>query len=346
VSHVSVEVSAAVHSDESTWDAFVDDSPDAEAGHRWGYHQMLAEMFGLEVIRLAATRGGVCVAVLPLVHQKSFVGRFLTSVPYLNYAGILGRDTEARASLADAARETAKGLGVDRLELRGRDGSDLPIATWRGKACYVLDLPTEPDVLWGRLTAKLRSQVKRPKKAGFEARVVGAEGRPIFYGLFARRWHELGSPVLPEAFFENLEHRFPGRLEYVVVERGACVGAAGAILVVGDRVEIPWAASAREHDPAGVNMLLYWTALERAIVLGARSFDFGRSTPGSGNSRFKLQWGSVEHPLGWNVHVARDRGRIAERGGEARSLAASLWRRLPRPLAGRIGPFLAARIPY
>jgi FemAB-related protein (PEP-CTERM system-associated) len=346
VSPESVEVVAAADSDEKAWEAFVDESPDAEAGHRWGFHQMLDDMFGLDVVRLVAKRNGTWVAVLPLVHQKSFVGRFLTSVPYLNYAGILGRDLEGRSALAGAAAAAAERLGVDRLEIRGRDGSHLPIETWLGKASYALELPTDSATLWGRLAAKLRSQIKRPTKAGFEARVLGADGRSAFYRLFARRWHELGSPVLPEAFFENLEARFPGRLEFVVVERGTDVGAVGALLVMGNRVEIPWAASAREHDPAGVNMLLYWSALERAMTLGASSFDFGRSTPGSGNARFKLQWGSSEHPLGWNVQVARKRGRIAERGTETRSVAATLWRRLPRPLAGRLGPFLAARIPY
>jgi FemAB-related protein (PEP-CTERM system-associated) len=341
-----VEVFEAEARDEPSWKAFTDSAPDVEAGHRWSFHQMLDEVFGQKVVRLAARRGTTWVAVLPLVHQRSFVGRFLTSVPYLNYAGVLGRDPEARSLLARAAADAADRLGVDRLEIRGRDGSDLPIATWNGKASYLLELPSEPEALWGRLPAKVRSQVKRPKKDGFEGRVSERAGRTLFYPLLARRWHELGSPVLPESFFEALEDRFAGDLEYVVVERGTQVAAAGALLAVGNRVEIPWAASAGEHDRVGVNMLLYWTALERAAARGARVFDFGRSTPGSGNARFKLQWGAEERTLGWNVRAKNGRGRAAESGDARRGLVAASWRRLPAFVAGRLGPFLAARIPY
>jgi FemAB-related protein (PEP-CTERM system-associated) len=345
VSAEGVEVFEAGAQDEPSWKAFTDACPEAEVGHRWSFHQMLHEVFGQTVVRLAARRGETWVAVLPLVYQRSFVGRFLTSVPYLNYAGVLGCDAEARMSLARAAANTADRLRIDRLEFRGRDGSDLPVPTWQGKSSYVLDLRSEPQELWGRLPAKVRSQVKRPKKDGFEGRVVERGGRTLFYPLLARRWHELGSPVLPESFFETLEDRFASDLEYVVVERGRTVAAAAAMFAVGDRVEIPWAASAGEHDRAGVNMLLYWTALERATARGARSFDFGRSTPSSGNARFKLQWGAVEHPLLWNVRVRGDRGRASEPGGRGRAWAAAIWRRLPAAAARSLGPALAARVP-
>jgi FemAB-related protein (PEP-CTERM system-associated) len=346
VSRAPVELSVAESSDEDAWKAFVDSVPGAEVGHRWAFHEILVEVFGLEIVRLVARRGNDWVGVLPLVHQRSFVGRFLTSVPYLNYAGVLGTDADARASLASSAIQKGAELGVDRLELRGRDGADLPIDVWPGKASYELELPGASEALWASLAAKLRSQVKRPKKEGFEARVAGPEERDSFYALLARRWHELGSPVLPRRFFTSLERRFSGDLEYVLVARGGTIAAAGALLATSDRVEIPWAASVRAHDPAGVNMLLYWASLERAIARGARWFDFGRSTPGSGNARFKLQWGAVERPLGWNVRVLRARGRTAERGAGTRDLAASLWRKLPGPIAGRLGPYLAARIPY
>ena len=85
-------------------------------------------------------RDGRPVGLLPLVFQKSLVGRFLTSVPYLNYAGILSQDQEARSELAHAAGDLADRLQAQRLELRGRDGGDLPLPAWEGKSGYTLDL--------------------------------------------------------------------------------------------------------------------------------------------------------------------------------------------------------------
>lgn len=347
-SAVDARVFLAAESDRAAWDGFVATQAQAESAHRWEFHEALRRVFGLDVYRFVAARAGRFAGVLPVVLQKSVVGRFLTSVPYLNHAGVLSADLECRAALARAAAALAAELRADRLELRGRDGANLPIDTWPGKAQYVLALPRTPAELWESLGAKLRSQVRRPGKEGFEARVVapaGGEGRNLFYPLLARRWHELGSPVLPERFFAALEAAFPTELEYVVVERRGAA-AAGILLRCRDEVEIPWAASSGEHDRAGVNMLLYWKALERAIETGAARFDFGRSTPGSGNARFKTQWGALERPLHWNVAVKGGAGRSAERESRSRGLVAAAWRMLPGFVAAKLGPVLAARIPY
>ncbi|MBZ5638253.1 MAG: GNAT family N-acetyltransferase [Acidobacteriia bacterium] len=328
------------------WRDFVSRFPDAEIGHRWEYLDLLGDVFGHGPLRLVAKRGERWVGILPLVVQKSFLGRFVTSVPYLNYAGVLASDPEARAGLAEEAMEQARRLGADRLELRGREGGDLPIDAWRGKCSYALALDGGTEVLQRGLGAKLRAQIKRPLKEGYAARVDGPGGYGLFYPLLVRKWHELGSPVLPRAFFERLGAVFGDDVSYSIVEKNGQPVAAGALLRSGERVEIPWAASLREHDRFGVNMLVYWTALEFAVARGARVFDFGRSTPGTGNARFKLQWGASESALVWNVFARGRSGRSVEKGDERRSVAAAVWRRLPRSLTSRLGPFLAARIPY
>jgi FemAB-related protein (PEP-CTERM system-associated) len=346
MNEMGATVTEATPGDRAGWDGFVAAHPCGEAGHRWALLDALHEVFGQRGVRLVAKRGEAIVGVLPLVVQKSFVGHFATSVPYLNYAGVLGDDVIIRRVLTESAGRIAESEGVDRLELRGRDGSDLPIPVWPGKNGYTLDLPKSEDELNGRLGAKLRSQIKRPSKEGC---VVGIEdparGRGAFYGLLARKWHELGSPLLPQSFFEAMEAVFESDLDYVVVRRNDVPVAAGVLLRSGSRVEIPWAASDRSFDRISVNMLLYWGAIARAIERRAATFDFGRSTPGSGNARFKLQWGAVEHPLLWNVRTRGDRGRSSEPGGRGRSWAAAIWRRLPAAAARSLGPALAARVP-
>jgi FemAB-related protein (PEP-CTERM system-associated) len=341
-----VAVVEAGASDRERWEAFVAAAPDAELGHLWSLHDVLAARFGAGITRLVARAGSEWLAVLPLALQRSVLGRFMTSMPYVNHGGVLGRDPAARALLATAAGERARRLGVDRLELRGKAGDDLPLPAWHGKHGYVLELPPAADLLWGSLTAKLRSQVRRAGKAGWSSRIAGGAAQAAFYDLFARRWHELGSPVLPRRFFDDLERALDSALDYVLVERDGEAAAAGVLVETSGTVEIPWAASALEHNRDGVNMLLYWTALERAVARGARRFDFGRSSPDAGNARFKLQWGAREIPLGWNVWIGSARGRAAERGAGGRGFVATLWRRMPGPLVRQVGPLLAARIPY
>ena len=151
------------------WQAFVAGDAEAEAGHDWGFHDALRELFGQPVFRLAAVRGEEWVGVLPLVWQKSLMGRFLTSVPYLNYAGVLAADPQARVALAEAADSLAGRLDAHRLEIRGRDGSDLPVESWEGKSSYSIDLPETPEPLWKALGAKVRAQVKRPRREGYSS---------------------------------------------------------------------------------------------------------------------------------------------------------------------------------
>ncbi len=340
-----LQVRQAQPADARRWEEFTAASAGAELGHLWNYHELMADVFRLEIVRLIACRGSEWLGVLPLVLQKSVLGRFLTSVPYLNYAGVLGDDGEARVALANEARALADRRGVDRLELRGRRGSDLPIEIWPGKSSFVLDLPPDPEPLWKAIGSKVRSQVKRPRKEGYTTRRLGRGGHRSFYPLLARRWHELGSPVLPKRFFSNLEEVLADSIDYVLVEKDGVTVAAGLIAQCGSRVEIPWAASAREHNRFGVNMLLYWAAIERSIGRGAEVFDYGRSTPGTGNARFKLQWGAREEALEWCVHAPSSKGRTSERGDGRRGLAAAIWRRLPSGFARWVGPRLAARIP-
>lgn len=332
--------------DREAWEEFLlQGSQPAEFGQHWAFHDLLSEVLRLQVIRLAARRGSRWVGVLPLALQHSFLGTFLTSLPYLDYGGVHGSDPEAREALAREALKLAQFYRADRLELRGRNGQDLPIATWRGKSSYVRELPADSAMLWEGLGAKVRAQIKRPMKEGYSARIVEQNGHKRFYPLLARRWHELGSPILPERFFSRLTEIFAGSIDYVFVERDSDLAAAGALIHCGGRAEVCWAASATEHNRFGVNMLVYWAALERAIERRAHALGFGRSTPGSGHARFKLQWGAKEEPLHWNVHIASRRGSAAEQHTEQRQLAAAVWRRIPAFLAQRLGPALAARIP-
>ena len=332
--------------DRLDWDRFVSRTPDSEAAHRWDYHMLLAELFGARLFRLIAWRDDRIVGILPLVYQKSLVGRFLTSVPYLNHAGVSSEDPEARERLAEEAGNIAAVVGAQRLELRGRQGDDLPLPQWLGKSGYTLDLSAGTEALWKQLKSKVRAQVRRPTKEGYTTRVVGGADYDIFYRVLARRWHQLGSPILPRRFFDRLGRVFGDDLRFVLVEKDARAVAAGALLEWRRRVEIPWAASDLEHNRFGVNMLLYWTAIESAVSASAREFDFGRSTPGTGNAKFKLQWGAIESPLVWNVQTAGGQGDASVRGAGRRDLVARTWRRLPSFIVGRLGPFLAARIPY
>src|SRR5690606_679671 len=114
---VSIHVTSTAPSD---WDAYVERHPSASAYHRARAVSIGAEAFGLPTIYVAARgHGGELKGVLPLVEQSSFAfGKFLSSVPFFTYGGLLSDDDGTTAAIADAAVDIAKSRRVDHLELR------------------------------------------------------------------------------------------------------------------------------------------------------------------------------------------------------------------------------------
>ena len=70
--------------------------------------------------------------------------------------------------------------------------------------------------------------------------------------------------------------------------------------------------------------------MEQMIAHGVRVFDFGRRcTPGSGNHRFKQQWGGTDVPLPWLQWSPRNVAATPSPERPAYRLAIAAWRRLP-----------------
>jgi serine/alanine adding enzyme len=333
------------------WDAFAEASPDGSFCHWSGWHPIIAEVMGGEPLYLAARdREGALAGILPLVGVESLLfGRYLVSMPFLNYGGPLG-STAAREALARAAREAAEERGADLLELRSRSASDdeasaAGLRLNRRKVTVVLPLPDDPEVLWtDGLRSKVRSQVRRPMKEGLETR-FGPEEVGAFYHVFERHMRDLGTPVLPRRLFQSLPAVFEDRVRFAAVYRDGVPVAGGCGFLHGSEFEMTWASSLREHSRAAPNMLLYWRMMERAIEDGATAFNFGRCTPGSGTHRFKSQWGGEDEPLDWMVWSPGEATATPNPEQGRYGLAVRLWRKVPVGVARVLGPPLARRIP-
>ena len=82
-----------------------------------------------------------------------------------------------------------------------------------------------------------------------------------------------------------------------------------------------------------------------AIAEGRSIFDFGRSSPGSGPHKYKLQWGAGDLPLRvstWSVTGSHDP--FATESAKWR-IGSRVWRRLPAFVTARAGPWLRGQLP-
>jgi FemAB-related protein (PEP-CTERM system-associated) len=331
--------------EEARWDAFVAAQPDGTFCHLSGWRRVMKDVLGHDSFYCIATGAeGAWEGVLPLVRVRGGVfGDYLLSMPFLNYGGALGTPS-AREVLGKHAAELAARMGVGLLELRTRTPSVDTLTENTRKVTVLLPLPSTPEALWGGFSSKLRSQIRRPQKAGMQVR-FGADQLDAFYRVYARNMRDLGTPVLTRRFFDALPAHFADELIVCAVYAGDEPVAAGAGFLWQGEFEITWASSVREFNRDAPNMLLYWSLMEHMIARGATVFNFGRCTPDGGTHRFKLQWGGETVPLPWRQWSPSG---VSSTPNSERGLfntATRVWSRLPLPLANWIGPLVARHLP-
>lgn len=333
---------------DTEWDGYVRTQDGWTHFHLIGWRTVLARVFRHECLYLVAreTTSGQIAGVLPLVRVRSLLfGHYLVSMPFLNYGGPLG-SIEAMKALVANAVSLAGRAAVKLLELRNRTALPIDLPVSHRKLTVVLDLPSDANALFASLPAKLRSQIRRPRKDGVTVR-FGAEEVGAFHQVFAHHMRDLGTPALPKAFFDALADVFPDDVHFAVAYHDGRPIACGCGFLWNGEFEITWASALRSHSAMSPNMLVYWELMERMTRAGAHLFNFGRCSPDSGTHRFKMQWGGREEPLWWYQHVGVGNGHAStpspDRGIFA--LATRAWQRLPVPIATRLGPSIVRYIP-
>lgn len=322
--------------------------PVAHPDHDPRWPLVLADAFGHVPYLLEAERNGRSVGTLALCLVAGPVfGRFLVSLPFLNSGGVTTEDDDVAAALVDRAADLAAELNCKHLELRHERRVRSPRlgATVETKVHMRMGLPGDAETLWKGLKAKVRNQVRKGQSQGFDVAWGGAERVDDFYAVFCRNMRDLGTPVFPRRLFATIAERFPDEAEFCVVRDGTRPVAAGLLLHGETVTEVPCASALRSENRRNPNMLMYWHLLERAVARGATTFDFGRCTKDGPTHSFKKQWGAQPSPAVWQYHVREGEvGTVRKESGKF-ALMIGAWRRLPLPVANRLGPLIVRGIP-
>lgn len=331
--------------DAAEWDAFVREQPEWTHFHGYGWRSIMQRVFGHESPYLCARdREARLAGILPLVWVKSrLFGRYLVSLPFLNYGGPLGSELAVRALVDAASQEAQRGRAL-LLELRS--AHELPTELPRSdrKITVRLSLAADEEAMWSRLASKVRSQIRRPTKDGYIAR-TGLEELEAFYTVFAHHMRDLGTPVLPRSFFSEIVSTFRDSVRIATAYLGQVPVAAAFGFRWADRFELTWASALLAHKKAAPNMLVYWELIRNCVREGVTEFDFGRCTPGSGTHRFKRQWGGVDAPLYWYQRADRPDTHTPSPDDSAYAWGPRLWRHLPVRVATLLGPRIVRFIP-
>lgn len=344
-------VALAGEADRSAWDTFLTSrvsgsgSGSVSGYHEWAWRTVFRRSFGHDCFYLIARRAaGELEGILPLVEVKGLLfGRMLTSLPFVNYGGMVASSEAVAHELIDSAIELARQRGCDHIELRHtrRQFADLPCKQHK----VAMQLRLEPN-MWDRIDRKVRNQIRKAQKSGLTAEIGGAEALSDFYAVFARNMRDLGTPVYARRFFEEVLRAFPDRARALIVRLEGKAVAAAVSYRTGATMEVPWASSIRDYNALCPNHILYWKVIESALADGCEILDFGRSTPDEGTYKFKEQWGAAPVPLHWEYCLLRN-GHLPDHSPKNPKfrLAIEAWKRCPLWLANTAGPLIVRWIP-
>ena len=326
---------------------FVAEHPEGTPFHRPTWLRAVAQGTGNAAIALVAERGGKLTGFLPLseVHSPLF-GRMLASSGFGVAGGVLALDERSGKALLGGLEELALRRSCPSAELRGgmlpkeRTGWKIRFDSHCGFAAPLAE-DDEAQLSW--IPRKQRAEVRKGLAGELDVSVgTSADDRAAHYAVYAESVRNLGTPVFPFSLFEAVLDGFAADADILTIRhRGKPVASVLSLYHQG-AVMPYWGGGTWDARRLRANDRMYFELMLHARRRGCRSFDFGRSKTGSGPADFKKNWGFQAEPLGyasWTAPGAHARDADPTSGKHAARIA--LWKRLPLPLANRIGPHIS-----
>ena len=310
--------------------------------HRPAWLSAIERGTGQRASGLVAEQGGALVGWLPLseIHSPVF-GRMLASSGFAVGGGALAECDDTALALCRAAEELAVRLACPTIELRGGPAP----GDWQHRAdshCgFAAPLAPDDEAQLLAIPRKQRAEVRKGLDSDLQVTVGTSEGdRAAHYAVYAESVRNLGTPVFPRALFEAV---LAGLEADILTVRHRGVPVASVLTLYHAGAALPYLGGGTAHArPLRANDRMYFELMRHARARGCTTFDFGRSKTGSGAYNFKRNWGFEPEPLAYASWTAPGaRARDADPCSERHSARIALWKRLPLPLANRLGPLIA-----
>ncbi len=335
------------------WDAFVQSSTVGVIYHLSAWRRILSEAFPHirgTVLALRERADGPIVAGLPVYTVRSWLlGNHVSSVPYATFCDPL---IETAEQLERLLRELEPMRRRDRnrfVEIRSTKMSGLLARSGLcGRANYkhhYLRLDRAPDALFASFSkSSIRQKATKATREGVSVEErEGEDALRTCHAILSDTRARLSLPILPYRFFKAMErHLAPRHMKLLFAVHDGKPVACHLILVFKDTWISEHSGSVDAAD-SGVNQLLYWETIKRAVEDGASIFSFGRtSVTNEGLLSYKRRWNAVEEDLvdfslqpdGCNADSLTAREHSA-----AYKLVRSMLARAPRPLYKAIGAY-------
>lgn len=310
--------------------------------HRPAWLRAVERGTGQRAFGLVAEKRGTLVGWLPLtqVHSPVF-GRAMVSSGFAVGGGPLAASRSTAFALCTAACELAGRRACGSVELRGGAAP----ADWAlrsdSHANFAAPLAPDDESQLLAIPRKQRAEVRKGLERGFAVEIdAGERNRAAHYAVYAESVRNLGTPVFPRTLFDAVLDALDSDI-LTILQSGAPVASVLTIYHRGAAMPY-WGGGTHAARASRANERMYFELMRHARGRGCTQFDFGRSKVGSGAFAYKKNWGFVPTPLTYAIWTAPGaEPRDADPASSAHAAKIALWRRLPLPVANRLGPLIA-----
>jgi serine/alanine adding enzyme len=332
---------------ESQWKNYLQKNDSGSFAHQIEWKTILEKSFNQKPFYLMAVDENQIAGILPLFYYSSLLfGKFLISLPWLDYGGACADSNEIQEKLINRAIEITREKKCKFLELRSVTSEDQSLVTKTSKVAFILELEPDPEKAWRKIDSKARNQVRKAQKSNLEVIFGREENIDQFYSVFSLNMRDLGTPVWTKELFKNILTYFPDKSEIALVKLENKIIGGALILYFRDMLTVPSASSLVSYLSYCPNNILYWEIIKRGCLKGFKKFNFGRSSWNSGTYNFKKQWVKEPTQLLWQYYLNTVKD-LPELNPESPgfSLAIKLWRKLPLTWANFFGPRIVRNLP-
>jgi len=310
--------------------------------HRPAWLRAVERGTGQRARGLLAEKGGTVTGWLPLteVHSPIF-GRMLASSGFAVGGGVLGAPDKTATALCRAAEEYATRLSCSTVELRGGHAPRSWTQRTDSHSGFEAPLAGDDEAQLLAIPRKQRAEVRKGLEQDLRVEIgSGARDVAACHAVYAESVRNLGTPVFPRALFDAAVGELDA--DILTLFHGGEPVASVLSFYHGGAVLPYWGGGTRAARVLRANDRMYYELMLHARRRGCERFDFGRSKTESGAWYFKKNWGFEPEPLSYASWTAPGAAtRDADPNSERHAARIALWKRLPLPIANRLGPLIA-----
>lgn len=332
---------------ENQWLIFLSSNENSTFYHRIEWKDIIESCFNHKSYYLIALENDKIRGLLPLIYIKSLIfGSMLTSMPFLNYGGVLSDQTEIIKLLLSEATKLQQKIKTNYIELRHLNKTQFDLPFKSHKVSMVVELDKDPEKLWNEFSSKHRTNIRKSIKQDFKFEIGGLDVLDEFYQVISEGWRKLGTPIYKKSFFKKVLTSFKKDVEICAVRYEDDLIAVAFNGLFNDTIEGMWTHSLFEYKKLNVNYFLYWKMIENACERGFNKFNLGRSTADSSAIQFKKKWNAKPTQLYWE-YILNNNQSMPELNVDNPKYQKyiNIWKHLPLKATQILGPIFAKNIP-